>query len=99
MATPRSDVAGQTCHGFQRHAVTRSQHIKKIDSPLTAAAAFSKELGEFILPYDAVRTASDPEAALTAFLDSTYAAAAGRGKWDRANLECAPGQIGKPRAV
>jgi len=64
-----------------------------------AQAFFSKELGEFILPYDAVRTASDPEAALMAFLDSTYAAAADRGKWDRANLECAPGQIGKPRAV
>ena len=64
-----------------------------------AQASFSKELGEFVLPYDAVRTASDPDAALMAFLDSTYAAAADRGKWDRANLECAPGEIGKPRAV
>jgi hypothetical protein len=64
-----------------------------------AQASFSKELGEFILPYDAVRTASDPETALMAFLDSTYVAAADRGKWDRANLECAPGEIGKPRAV
>jgi uncharacterized protein DUF5996 len=64
-----------------------------------AQAFFSKELGEFILPYDAVRTASDPDAALMAFLDSTYAAAADRGNWDRASLECALGEIGKPRAV
>ena len=33
-----------------------------------AAAFFSKDLGEFILPYDAVRTAADPRAALMAFL-------------------------------
>ena len=39
-------------------------------------AFFSKELGEFILPYDAVRSAREPEQALLAFLQSTYAAAA-----------------------
>ena len=63
------------------------------------AAFFSAALGEFILPYDAVRTAPDPRAMLLAFLESTYVAAADLGKWDRANLECAPGQIGHPRAV
>jgi uncharacterized protein DUF5996 len=61
-----------------------------------AQALFSKELGEFILPYDAVRTAADPRAALMDFLQSTYDAAADLGKWDRAALECA---IGKPRVV
>ena len=64
-----------------------------------AQAFFSKELGEFILPYDAVRTAPDPEAALMEFLQSTYEAAANAAKWDRAALECAVGEVGKPRAV
>jgi hypothetical protein len=61
-----------------------------------AAAYFSKDLGEFILPYEAVRTGSDPERALMDFLQSTYDAAADLGRWDRAALECA---VGKPRVV
>jgi hypothetical protein len=52
-----------------------------------------------VLPYDAVRGAADPEGALLAFLESTYAAAAGLGGWDRNALECAPGEPRKPRAV
>jgi hypothetical protein len=60
------------------------------------AAFFSEALGEFILPYDAVRTADDPEKALLEFLQSSYEAAANAGKWDREALECAPGQ---PRVV
>jgi Family of unknown function (DUF5996) len=64
-----------------------------------AAAYFEPKLGEFLLPYDAVRTAPDPDAALLAFLRSTYAAAARLGGWDRAALECAEGQPGVPRAV
>ncbi len=63
------------------------------------AAFFSKELGEFILPYDAVRTARDPDATLMEFLQSTYAAAADLAKWDRAALECALGEAGKVRVV
>ena len=63
------------------------------------AAYFSKELGEFILPYDAVRTAAEPERALMEFLQSTYEAAANLAKWDRAALECALGEPGKCRAV
>jgi hypothetical protein len=59
-------------------------------------AFFSEALGEFILPYDAVRTASDPDHALLEFLQSTYEAAADTAKWDRAALECPPGQ---PRVV
>jgi hypothetical protein len=61
-----------------------------------AQAFFSKGLGEFILPYDAVRTAADPRAALMDFLQSTYRAAADLGRWDRAALECG---IGEPRVV
>jgi hypothetical protein len=63
------------------------------------AAFFNQELSEFILPYDAVRTAPVPEAALLAFLQSTYDAAANAGKWDRAMLECPPGKVGVPRAI
>jgi Family of unknown function (DUF5996) len=57
-------------------------------------AYFHQGLREFVLPYDAVRTAEDPEAALMAFLTTTYAAAADLGGWDRAALE---GEFGRPR--
>jgi hypothetical protein len=60
------------------------------------AAFFSEALGEFILPYDAVRTAAAPDQALLEFLQSTYDAAADTAKWDRDALECAPG---KPAVV
>jgi hypothetical protein len=63
------------------------------------AAFFSKLLGEFILPYDAVRTAPDPDAALMEFLVSTYEAAADLAKWDRKALECAMGQAGVVRKI
>jgi hypothetical protein len=63
------------------------------------AAFFSEALGEFLLPYDAVRSASDPDAALMEFLQSTYDAAADLGRWDRAALECAIGEAGKVRAI
>jgi Family of unknown function (DUF5996) len=64
-----------------------------------SAAAFDRTLGEFLLPYDAVRSSASPEAALGAFLESTYAAAATLGRWDRDALECAPGRPGRPRAL
>ncbi len=63
------------------------------------AAFFSKELGEFILSYDAVRKAGDPDATLMEFLQSTYEAAAKLAKWNRKALECALGEAGKCRAV
>jgi hypothetical protein len=50
-------------------------------------AFYSRELREFVLPYDAVREAPDPDGALLAFLESTYAAAADLGRWDRPALE------------
>jgi hypothetical protein len=59
-----------------------------------AEAFFSKELGEFILRYDAVRTAADPDRTLMAFLQSSYEAAAELGRWDRAALECPLGEAG-----
>lgn len=60
------------------------------------SAFWHEGLSEFILPYDAVRSADDPDEALLAFLTSTYEAAADLGGWDRDLLECAPG---KPRKV
>lgn len=63
------------------------------------AAYFFEDLGEFLLPYEAVRSAPNPEEALLAFLDSTYAAAASLGDWDREALECPRGQPGQPRPV
>jgi hypothetical protein len=57
-------------------------------APVRPAAAFySTELSEFILPYDAVRTSANPEADLQAFLRTTYDAAAKLAAWDRDNLE------------
>jgi hypothetical protein len=52
-----------------------------------SGAVYSEELGEFLLPYDAVRTSPDPDAALMAFLQTTYEAAAETAQWDRAALE------------
>ena len=57
-------------------------------SVMPEAATWSHELGEFVLPYAAVRDASDPDAALMAFLQSTYEAAANAANWDRSALEC-----------
>jgi hypothetical protein len=51
------------------------------------ASYYDASLGEFILPYRAVRTADDPDATLLAFLQSTYEAAAELGGWDRSALE------------
>lgn len=62
-------------------------------------AYFDRTLGEFLLPYDAVRLADDPEAELMQFLQSTYYAAADLGFWDRGALECAMGEPRLPRPV
>jgi hypothetical protein len=51
------------------------------------AASYEKEMGEFVLPYTAVREAEDPDGALLAFFQTTYEAAADSGKWDRTALE------------
>lgn len=52
-----------------------------------ATARWSDVLAEFVLPYEAVRTASDPDATLLEFLRSTYAAAADTAQWNRKELE------------
>jgi hypothetical protein len=62
-------------------------------------AFFHEGLGLFLLPYDVVRNASDPDSVLLAFLQSTYAAAAHAANWDRAALECPWGIAGIPRNI
>jgi len=66
------------------------------DRSVTPGAYFDGTIGEFILPYDAVHTAAQPDALLLDFLSTTYAAAAEAGGWDRAALEC---PIGVPAQV
>jgi Family of unknown function (DUF5996) len=63
------------------------------------AAFFDESLGEFILPYDAVRTAANPERVLLEFLQSSYEAAAIAARWDREALECATGKPGVVREI
>jgi hypothetical protein len=60
-----------------------------------AEAFYSSDLREFIVPYDAIRTASSPDDTLLAFLQTTYEAAATLAAWDRRSLErpfCPPGR-------
>ena len=64
--------------GFDRHPVQPEE------------AYYHPELREFILPYDAVRTAESPDATLLSFFESTYEAAANLGRWDRSSLEYGP---------
>jgi hypothetical protein len=61
------------------------------DVPISPGAAhYDDALGEFVLPYEAVRTAADPAGVLLDFLQTTYDAAADRGGWDREQLERKP---------
>ena len=55
-------------------------------------------MGEWLLPYDAVRSAADPDDSLMRFLASTHRAAAQRGGWDPA-LDCELGEPRRPRRV
>lgn len=57
---------------------------------LPAAATYRTDLGEFILPYEAVRKAADPEDAIRRFVETTYEQAANLAGWDRAVLERVP---------
>ena len=71
---------------FYAYAVPEPDGLK--DATVGPAAAYyHRELGEFILPYEAVRTAGDPEGALRQFVETTYERAATLARWDRAALE------------
>ncbi|HEY3812521.1 MAG TPA: DUF5996 family protein [Caulobacteraceae bacterium] len=66
------------------------------EAKIAAPAYYATELGEWVLPYEKVLEADDPDAMVLEFLDSAYAAAADLAKWDRAALDCGPGQ---PRVI
>jgi hypothetical protein len=63
------------------------------------AAHWDASLGEYLLPYEAVRKSDDPERTLLSFLQSTYDAAAETGDWDRAALDCPLGRTRVPRPL
>ncbi len=55
-------------------------------------ASYNSEYRQFLLPYEAVRTAAEPDRVLLDFLQTTYDAAAIHGQWDRTVLEADPGR-------
>ncbi len=69
------------------------------EARVTPGSSFNTAFGEFILPYEAVRSAGDPDALLLDFLSTTYEAAAQAGNWDRGALECPLGVPARPRPV
>lgn len=62
-----------------------------------AAASYNTGAGQFLLPYEAVRTAPDPDRDLLEFLQTTYEAAAVHGDWGRDALEDDPARRASPR--
>ena len=74
---------------FYSYAYPEPLHFREAEVA-PDAARFDPDLGEFVLPYAAVRSSTDPAATLTEFLESTYAVAADLAHWDRAALERDP---------
>ncbi|MEA2690765.1 MAG: hypothetical protein QOJ16_152 [Acidobacteriota bacterium] len=71
---------------FYAYAVPEPAGLKEA-SVEPAAAYYHQEMGEFVLPYEAIRTTASPGQAIAAFVDSTYEKAASLAGWDRAALE------------
>ncbi|MCL2726316.1 MAG: DUF5996 family protein [Polyangiaceae bacterium] len=57
------------------------------DAPVPSPAFYNKSMGEFVMPYEAVRTSAHPDALVRAFAQATYDAAAGLAHWNRMALE------------
>jgi hypothetical protein len=74
---------------FYSYAAPEPDGLKRM-TVKPAAAYYHQELSEFILPYEAVRTASSPADELTGFLESTYRGAAELAGWNRSSLERSP---------
>jgi Family of unknown function (DUF5996) len=66
---------------FYAYAYPKPEGIESVELA-SPGAAWNADLGEFILPYDDVRTAPSPEAAVRGFLDAAYEACASRAGWD-----------------
>jgi hypothetical protein len=71
---------------FYAYAVPEPAGLKEA-SIEPAGAYYHREMGEFILPYEAVRTSADPDRAILSFIESTYDRAATLGDWDRSALD------------
>lgn len=69
------------------------------DRAVAPGAYFEEKLAEFILPYDTVRSAADPDDLVLDFLSKAYEAAADAASWDRERLECSPGVPGRVRPL
>jgi hypothetical protein len=80
---PRSDAPGPA---FYAYAYPEPKGFRTA-TVRPGEAFFDDGLGEFLLPYDTLRTAADPDAAVLQFLQSTYIAGADLGGWDRRALE------------
>jgi len=74
---------------FYAYAAPEPEGLKTA-SVRPSAAYYNQDLSEFILPYEAVRSGAAPARELTAFLQSTYDAAADLGRWNRSDLERKP---------
>ena len=92
---PGSEVFPQAA--FYSYAYPEPEGFR--DRPVTPGARFDATMGFFILPYDAILAAENPDALLLDFLSTTYSAAADAGGWDRAALECAIGVPGQVRRL
>jgi len=81
---PGNDVLPEPV--FYGYAVPEPAGFKeaRVEPP---AAYYQMEMGEFLLPYESVRTASDPDATVARFIQTTYERGATLGNWDRRSLE------------
>ena len=70
---------------FYAYAAPVSEGLS--ETVVAGHGSFSRELGEFLLNYEEVRQSPDPDQVVLTFLESTYAAAADRAKWDRESLD------------
>jgi hypothetical protein len=92
---PGSDLLPRAA--FYSYAYPQPEGFGQAKMP--PGAIYETTLGEFLLPYDTVRAASNPDALVMDFLQASYAAAASLGRWDRAALECALGAPNRPRRI
>ena len=76
--------------GPMRTQISRSRAVRSVSFGVPPPGAYNKDVGQFILPYEAVRTADAPDDVLMQFLQSTYEACADNAKWDRRALERQP---------
>ena len=73
--------------GPSRAQISRSRAVRSVSFGVPPPGAYNKDLGQFILPYETVRTADAPDDVLMQFLQGTYEACADNAKWDRRALE------------